>query len=78
MKAVPVLKTYLERYETYRVSFSLMLARNHLVLESRPRMALRVVKQLEWNQLNPKQKQFTRKLIQSAKHQIADGVLEVD
>lgn len=78
LKAVPVLKTYLEHYDTYRVSFSLMLARTHLIVESRPREALRVVKKLEWSSLNPKQQQFTRRLIQSAKKQIADGVLEVD
>ena len=78
LKAVPVLKTYLEHYDTYRVSFSLMLARTHLVVESRPREALRVVKKLDWHQLNPKQQQFTKKLIQSAKKMIAEGVMEVD
>ena len=55
-----------------------MLARTHLIMESRPRKALRVVQTLDWNQLNPKQKQFTRKLIQLAKDEIKDGVLEVD
>ena len=78
LKAIPVIKTYLEHYDTYRVSFSLMLARTHLIMESRPRKALRVVQTLDWNQLNPKQKQFTRKLIQLAKDEIKDGVLEVD
>jgi len=78
LKTVPVLKTYLEHYDTYRVPFSLMLARTHLVVQSRPRAALRVVKELDWGQLNPKQQQFTRRLIQSAKKQIAEGVLEVD
>lgn len=78
LKAVPVIKTYLEHYDTYRVSFSLMLARTHLVVEARPREALRVVKGLDWAELNPKQQQFTRKLIQSAKQKIAEGVMEVD
>ena len=78
LKAIPALKTYLEHYETYRVAFSLMLARTHLLVESRPRAALRVMKQLDWEELTPKQKQFSKKLIQLAKKQIADGVLEVD
>ena len=78
LKAVPVLNTYLERFETYKIPFTLMLARTHLAIESRPRQALRVVKTLHWDQLNPKQQQFTRKLVETAKQQIADGVLEID
>ena len=69
---------YLEQFETYKIPFTLMLARTHLVIESRPRQALRVVKTLHWDQLNPKQQQFTRKLVETAKQQIADGVLEID
>ena len=78
LKAIPVLKTYLEHYDTYRIPFLLMLARTHLLVESRPRETLRVVKQLDWNQLNPKQQEFTRRLIHSAKSEIAQGVMEID
>lgn len=78
LKSLPVLETYLEQFETYKIPFTLMLARGRLVIESRPRQALRVVKNLDWEELNPKQQQFTRKLIESAKKKIAEGVLEVD
>ena len=78
LKSVPVINNYLEQFETYKIPFTLMLARTHLVVESRPRQALRVVKTLHWDQLNPKQQQFTRKLVETAKQQIADGVLEID
>ncbi len=77
-KAIPVLKTYLKHYDTYRVPFMLMLARTHLLVQSRPREALRVVKQLDWNHLNPKQQEFTRRLIHSAKNEIQQGIMEVD
>jgi len=77
-KAIPVIETYLEHYQTYKIPFSLMLARANVLTQDRPRAGLKVLKTLSWNDLNPKQKDFVEKLIKKAKQKIAAGVLEVE
>lgn len=78
LKSVPVIQSYLEHYQTHKVPFTLMLARTHILIQHRPRQGLKILKQLSWGDLNPKQQEFVRKLIDRAKIMVADGVLEVD
>lgn len=78
LKTVPLLKSYLENYETRKIPFTLMLARIHVLMQDRPRQGIKVLKTLDWESLNPKQKEFVRKLLERAKQMIADGVLEVN
>ena len=73
-----IIQSYLEHYQTHKVPFTLMLARTHILIQHRPRQGLKILKQLSWGDLNPKQQEFVRKLIDRAKIMIADGVLEVD
>lgn len=77
-KVVPVIKTYLEDYNRYRIPFTLMLARAQIISLHRPRQGLITLKTLTWGDLKPNQQAFVRKLIEKAKVMIADGVLEVD
>ena len=77
-KTVPLVKSYLENYDRYKIPFTLMLARVHVLLQDRPRQGLRVLKTLEWSKLNPKQKEFVKRLIERAQKMVNDGVLEVD
>ncbi|MFT7634243.1 MAG: membrane associated rhomboid family serine protease [Mariniblastus sp.] len=77
-KTIPLLKSYLEHYDRFRAPFTLMLARVHVLIQDRPRQGIKVLKTLEWSDLNPKQKEFVRQLLDRAKKMIADGVLEVN
>ncbi|MFK7769564.1 MAG: rhomboid family intramembrane serine protease [Mariniblastus sp.] len=76
-KTVPLINDYLKHYRQFKVPFTLMLARTHVLLQDRPRQGLVVLKTLDWDGLTDKQKQFVRQLIQKSKEMIADGVLEV-
>ena len=78
LKTVPLLEDYLTHYDRYRIPFTLMLARVHILIQDRPRHGVKVLKTLDWGQLNPQQKNFVRKLLERAKQMIVDGVLEVD
>jgi hypothetical protein len=77
-KAVPLLLAYLEHYDRYKIPFTLMLARIHILLQDRPRQGIKVLKTLDWDTLNSKQKDFVKRILEKARIMIADGVLEVD
>lgn len=78
LKTVPLLTHYLEHYDRHFIPFTLMLARIHVLVQDRPRQGIKVLKTLKWEALNPKQKDFVRRLLDRAKQMIADGVLEVN
>ena len=78
LKTVPLLNSYLEHYDRHKTPFTLMLARIHVLMQDRPRQGIKVLSTLTWEDLNPKQKDFVRRLMDRAKQMIADGVLEVD
>jgi len=78
LKTVPLIESYLENYDQHRTTFSLMLARIHVLVQDRPRRGLKVLKTLDWHTLTDKQKDFVRRLVQRANKMIEDGVLEVD
>jgi membrane associated rhomboid family serine protease len=78
LKTAPLLTSYLEHYDRHRIPFTLMLARIHVLMQDRPRQGIKVLKTLTWEDLNLKQKDFVRRLLDRAKHMIADGVLEVN
>lgn len=78
LKTVPLLKSYLEHYDRRQVAFTLMLARIHVLMQDRPRQGIRILKTLTWDELNPKQKDFVKRLMDRAKKMVVDGVLEVD
>jgi membrane associated rhomboid family serine protease len=78
LKTIPLLSSYLQNYEHYRIPFTLMLARIHVLVQDRPRHGIKLLKTLTWSDLNSQQKEFVRKLLERSKQMIADGVLEVD
>ncbi len=78
LNTIPLLTAYLEHYDRHRIPFTLMLARIHVLMQDRPRQGVKVLKTLTWEDLNRKQKDFVRRLLDRAKQMIADGVLEVD
>ncbi|MDG1875170.1 MAG: rhomboid family intramembrane serine protease [Mariniblastus sp.] len=78
LKSVPVIQTYLEHYDSHKIPFTLMLARTHILVQDRPRLGLKRLKQLNWKDLTSQQQDFVRNLIERAKAMIADGILEVD
>jgi membrane associated rhomboid family serine protease len=77
-KSVPLIESYLENYDHYKTTFTLMLARIHILMQDRPRRGIKVLKTLDWQSLTDKQKEFLRRIVQRANKMIEDGVLEID
>ena len=76
LKTIPLIESYLEVYDRYQISFTLMLARTLVVSQERPRKSLKVLQTLPWDQLSAEQLQFAQRVGKRAKEMIASGILE--
>jgi len=77
-KTISLLKTYLEHYQNRKIPFTLMLARNYVLVEERPRQGLKMLDTLHSESLDSKLAQFAARLRATAERMIEEGHMEVD
>jgi membrane associated rhomboid family serine protease len=75
--AIELMKSYLEHYETLKITLVLKLAKYALKHEGRPKKCLEILRQLEGETLGGKQRKQAQAMIQLARREIAEGSLDL-
>jgi membrane associated rhomboid family serine protease len=72
-----VMESYLENFAALRIPITLKLARHALTVEERPRLCIKILRQIEGETLQPKQLKLAKAMISKAKKAMADGAIDL-
>lgn len=76
--AIPLMQDYLKHYERRKVPISLMLARHRICVQERPKQGILLIRSIQSEKLNEREKVWAQRLLNSANELLRAGVLEVD
>jgi len=76
--AIPLMQDYLKHYVRLKVPITLMLARHRICVQARPKKGAELIRSIQSEKLNEREKVWARKLLSNANELLRAGTLEVD